>query len=102
MQNSLLELYKYQQSVNTGSIGTAFLEDSFINNTNCASDFSCKMTLLDNISVDILEKCNVNQLYVIGSIDSPLNSPNYYVEELDITDVGSLRYLVGLTKILEV
>ena len=102
MQNSLLELYKYQQSVNTGSIGTAFLEDSFINNTNCASDFSCKMTLLDNISVDILEKCNVNQLYVIGSIDSPLNSPNYYVEELDITDVGSLRYLVGLTKTLEV
>lgn len=102
MQNALLELYKYQQSVNTGSIGTTFLEDSFINNTNCASDFSCKMTLLDNISVDILEKCNVNQLYVIGGIDSPLNSPNYYVEELDITDVGSLRYLVGLTKTLEV
>ena len=102
MQNSLLELYKYQQSVNTGSIGTAFLEDSFINNTNCASDFSCKMTLLENISVDILEKCNVNQLYVIGGIDTPLDSPNYYVEELDITDVGSLRYLVGLTKTLEV
>lgn len=102
MQNSLLELYKYQQSVNTGSIGTAFLEDSFINNTNCASDFSCKITLLDNISVDILEKCNVNQLYVIGNIDTPLNSPNYYVEKLDITDVGSLRYLVGLTKTLEV
>ena len=60
------------------------------------------MTLLDNISVDILEKCNVNQLYVIGSIDTLLNSPNYYAEELDITDVGSLRYLVGLTKTLEV
>jgi len=102
MQNALLELYKYQQSVNTGSIGTAFLEDSFISNTNCAADFSCKMTLLDNISVNTLEKCNVNQLYIIGDIDTRLDSPNYYVEELDVADVGSLRYLVGLTKTLEV
>lgn len=102
MQSALLELYKYQQSVNTGSIGTVFLEESFINNTNCAADFSCKMTLLENITVDTLEKCNVNQLYIIGGIDNSLDSSNYYVEELEVTDINSLRYLVGLTKTLEV
>ena len=102
MQQVLLELYKYQQSVNTGLVGTAFLGDSFINNTNCPTTFSCKISLLKNITVDILEKCNVNQLYFIGRYDGSLDSANYSAEELDIPDINTLRYLVGLTRTLEV
>lgn len=102
MQNTLLELYQYQQTANTGLVGTTFVPDSFINNDTCTSDFSYKITLLNNVSVDLLEKCNINQLYLIGKTDISLSSPNYYVDELDVTDVNTLRYLVGLTKTLEV
>lgn len=102
MQQSLLELYKYQQQVNTGSVGDVFIEDSFINNTACPSGFVCKMTLLGNITIDVLEKCKVNQLYIIGNVDKLLSSPNYYTESLEVTDIGSLRYLVGLARTPEV
>ena len=102
MQSTLLELYKYQEPVNTGYLGSVFLEDSFISNTNCSPNFSCKIALLSKISVGVLEKCNVNQLYIIGSIDTSFDSPNYYIEQLDIADISSLRYLVGLTRTLEV
>ena len=76
MQKTLISLYNYQKSVNTGLIGKSFVSDCFINNKNCPMDFVCKMTLLENISVDILEKCNVNQLYIINKISKWLDSIN--------------------------
>lgn len=102
MQTALLELYKYQRQVNTGLLGTEFVADNFINNKNCASDFSCKMAVLQNISAGILEQCNANQVYLIGDIDMDLSSPNYSIEELDVPDINTVRYLVGLSKVLEV
>ncbi len=102
MQKTLISLYNYQKSVNTGLIGKSFVSDCFINNKNCPMDFVCKMTLLENISVDILEKCNVNQLYIINKISKSLDSINYCVEELDISNINTIKYLVGLSKTLEV
>lgn len=102
MQKSLLSLYKYQKSVNTGFVGNTFVGDSFINNKNCPADFVCKMALLEDISVDILEKCQVNQVYIVGTITEQLNSINYFIEELDVPDINTLRYLVGLSRTLEV
>ena len=102
MQKTLLALYKYQKSVNTGLIGNTFVADSFVNNKNCSADFVCKMALLENITVDILEQCQVNQLYIVGTINESLDSVNYFVEELDVPNVNTIRYLVGLSKTLEV
>lgn len=102
MQKTLLALYKYQKSVNTGLIGNIFVADSFVNNKNCSADFVCKMALLENISVDILEQCQVNQLYIVGTINESLDSVNYFVEELDVPNINTIRYLVGLSKTLEV
>lgn len=102
MQSALLELYKYQRPVNTGLVGNVFIVDSFINNTNCPSDFVCKMAMLQHITVDILEQCRVNQVYIVGKCDVPLQSVNYNIEELDITDINILRYLIALSKTLEV
>ena len=101
MQKTLLALYKYQKSVNTGLIGNTFVADSFVNNKNCSADFVCKMALLENISVDILEQCQVNQLYIVGTINESLDSVNYFVEELDVPNINTIRYLVGLSKTLE-
>ena len=101
MQKALLELYKYQKQVNTGLIGNAFVADNFINDKNCSSDFACKMALLSNISVDVLEKCRVNQLYIIGTINKQLQSVNYFVEELDVSNINEIKYLVGLSRKLE-
>lgn len=50
MQNVIMELYKYQQPVNTGMVGTQFVEDSFINDTNCSSNYVCKITEFNHIS----------------------------------------------------
>lgn len=102
MQKTLLALYKYQKSVNTGLIGSTFIADSFVNNKNCSADFVCKMALLEHISVDILEQCQVNQLYIVGMINEALDSVNYSVEKLDVPNINTLKYLVGLSKTLEV
>jgi hypothetical protein len=59
------------------------------------------MTLLDNTSTDLLEKCNVNQLFIVGNIDVSCISNNYFLEKLDIEDIKTLRYLVGLATTLE-
>lgn len=101
MQTALLELYKYQRQVNTGLLGIEFVPDNFINNKNCASDFSCKMAVIRNINRDMLERCNANQVYIIGDIDMDLSSPNYFIEELDVPDINAVRYLVGLSNALE-
>lgn len=101
MQKTLLALYKYQKSVNTGLIGNIFVADSFVNNKNCPADFVCKITLLENISIDILEQCQINQLYIVGMIHESLDSVNYIVEELDVPNINTIRYLVGLSKTLE-
>lgn len=102
MQKTLLELYKYQKSVNTGLIGNTFVTDSFVNNKNCPADFVCKMALLQDISVNVLEQCQVNQLYIVGTICKSLDSANYFVEKLDVSNINIIRYLVGLSKTLEV
>ena len=101
-QSVLLGLHQHQKPANYGTIGDCFIEESFINNTNCPSNFSCKVTSEKNITTRILEKCQVNQLYIIGKPDEEYNSPNYFVETLDVENVDELRYLVGLSRKLEV
>lgn len=102
MQSALIELYKYQRSVNTGFVGNTFVEDSFIYNRNCPPDFSCKMAVLKNITVNTLEQCQVNQVYIIGKNESGgLHSVNFYTEELDVADINAVRYLIALSTTLE-
>ena len=104
MQNVLLDLYKYQKSANTGLVGTTFVEDCFVNNQNCPPGFVCKITMLGNINANILEQCNVNQLYIVGGrteLPQDLTSADYTLEELNISDINALKYLVGLTKTME-
>ena len=101
MQSVLLELYKYQRPVNTGLVGSAFVADSFIDCKNCSPDFVCRIALLKDMTIDILEKCQVNQLYIIGGNELSLVSPNFFVEELNVPDIGTLKYLVGLSRSLE-
>ena len=103
LQKIILELYKYQKYVNSGIVGNSFVGDNFINNLTCTNEISCKMTLLKNINVDLLEKCKVSQLYVIGNVleTENLKSYNYILENLDVDNVYLLKYLVGLEKTLE-
>lgn len=101
MNKTILGLYNYQKHVNSGMIAQSFMADSFINNTGCSNQISCKMTLLENATTDLLEKCNVNQLFIVGNIDVNCISSNYFLEKLDIEDIKTLRYLVGLTNTLE-
>jgi hypothetical protein len=101
-QSVLLGLYKYQKPANNGAIGDCFIEESFVNNTNCPSNFSCKVTSAKNITTRILEMCQVNQLYIIGRTDEEYNSSNYFVETLDVENIDALKYLVGLSRKLEV
>ena len=104
MQSVLLELYKYQKSANTGLVGTAFIKDSFVNNHNCPPGFVCKIAILENINANILEQCNVNQLYIVGSkteLPQDFTSADYTLEELNISDINALKYLVGLTRTME-
>lgn len=102
MQSVIIGLHKYQKSVNCGMVGSAFLAESFINNFDCSPDFVCKVALLMNIDVDLLEKCNVNQLYIVGNAMNALESVNYSVEVIDVEEINILRYLVGLDKVMEV
>ncbi len=101
LQNILVGLYNYQKPVNTGLIGNTFIPDCFINNKSCAPDFVCKITQIQNISVPILEQCQVNQLYIIGKTESDFKSESYFVEYLDVSDISTLKYLVGLSLKLE-
>lgn len=101
-QSILLGLHQYQKPANYGTIGDCFIEESFINNTNCPSNFSCKVTSEKNITTRILERCQVSQLYIIGKTDEEYNSPHYFVETLDVENIDELRYLVGLSRKLEV
>lgn len=94
-------MYKYQRPVNSGLVGNTFVADSFINSKSCSPDFVCRIALLKDITIDILEKCQVNQLYIIGGNESSLVSPNYLIEELDVPDISTLKYLVGLSRSLE-
>ncbi len=102
MNNVILSLHRYQKSINSGNVANRFVASSFVNDTDCASDFICKITLLKNINSDILESCNVNQSYIIGSINRELVSSHFITEKLDIKDMQVLRYLIGLDKTWEV
>lgn len=101
-QSVLLGLYQYQKPANYGTIGDCFVEDSFVNNTNCPPNYSCKITLEKNITTGILERCQVNQLYIIGKTVETFDSTNYFIETLDVENVNALRYLIGLSRKLEV
>ena len=101
MQNVIIELYKYQQPVNTGMVGMQFVDDSFINDNNCPHNYVCKISQLCNISTDVLERCHVNQLFIVGSIDMSLESKNYFTELLAVSTTDELRYLVGVSRTLE-
>ena len=59
------------------------------------------MTQIQNISSEILEKCRVNQLYIIGENGYSLESSNYSIEYLDVADTATLKYLVWLSMRLE-
>jgi hypothetical protein len=102
IQKVILGLHKYQKSVNSGFVGNVFMPDSFINNTDCSEGFVCKVASLQNINVEILESCYVNQLYIIGNVGTELSSSNYYAEQVEIEKINELRYLINLDKNLEV
>lgn len=102
MQRVILGLHKYQKAVNSGMVGNTFLAESFIKNTDCSPEFVCKIALLENIDPNLLEQCNVNQLYIVGSTLFALESMSYSVEMLDIEEINVLKYLVGLDKVVEV
>ena len=95
-------LHKYQKAVNSGLVGNVFMPDSFVNNTDCSSEFVCKIASLENITTTIFESCNVNQLYIIGDVSAELSSSNYYTEQIEIEELNVLRYLVNLERNLEV
>lgn len=101
MQKLILGLYNYQQSVNSGLVCNEFFANSFIHNTDCSPDFVCKVISLINVNIEILEACKVNQLYIIGEVNTELNSSNYYTEQIEIDELNVLRYLINLEKTLE-
>ena len=78
------------------------MPDSFVNNTDCSSEFVCKIASLENVTTAIFESCNVNQLYIIGDVSAELSSSNYYTEQIEIEELNVLRYLVNLERNLEV
>lgn len=101
IKDVIISLHNYQQSVNSGVVAGTFMEDSFVNNTDCAANFKCKITSLRNITDDLLEKCQVNQLFWVGKMPIPFNSGQFIKELLDIQDIHTLKYLVGLERTLE-
>jgi len=101
-QSVILGLYQYQKKVNTGMVGSSFVEDTFVNSTDCSPDYVCKIASEKDITVNILEKCHVNQFYIVGKAREAFNSPCYFVETLDVENINSLKYLIGLVKKLEV
>ena len=101
IRDIIISLYNYQQSVNSGVVAGTFMEDSFVNNTDCAANFKCKITSLRNITDNLLERCQVNQLFWVGKMPIPFNSRQFTKELLDIQDLHTLKYLVGLETTLE-
>ena len=101
MQDIIMELYKYQQPVNSGMVGSQFIKESFINDNNCSNNYVCKIAQLSNIDRYVLEQCHVNQLYIVGTVETSLENNNYFVEFLTVSTVDELRYLVGLSKNME-
>lgn len=97
----IISLYKYQQPVNSGQVAGVFMEDSFVNNTDCAANFQCKITSLRNISDKLLERCQVNQLFWVGKMPIPFLSEQFTKELLDVPDLHTLKYLIGLETTLE-
>lgn len=57
--------------------------------------------IVKKITIDLLEKCNVNQLYIVGNILEDFSNCNYIIENIDIEEVQVLKYLVGIEKTLE-
>lgn len=102
MNAIIISLLKYQKHVNTGQVVGTFVENSFINNSDCAPDFVCKIARLSDMSDDILEKCKVNQLFWIGTLPIKFNSTLFEKEVLDMIDMHNLKYLFGLENTLEV
>ena len=100
--NSLIqELFRYQVTVNNGMVGDLFLEESFVNNTNCSGNFSAKIASLDKANAEILQKMQVNYLLYVGYHRNPLFSICFRTEILGIKSIPELRYLVGIDKTLE-
>lgn len=97
----IISLHRYQIYVNTGMVAGVFLDDSFVSNTDCPSDYKCKITYKDSINAETLVKCNVNQLYWIGTGPIQLRSDHFTCELLEIKKIKTLRYLIGLDKVLE-
>lgn len=101
LKNVIISLHKYQQPVNSGRVAEVFMEDSFVNNTDCAPNFKCKITSLCNVTDNLLERCQVDQLFWVGKMPIPFNSEQFTKELLDIHDLHTLKYLVGLENTLE-
>lgn len=101
LKDVIISLYKYQQPVNSGQVAGVFMEDSFVNNTDCAANFQCKITSLRNISDKLLERCQVNQLFWVGKMPIPFLSEQFTKELLDVPDLHTLKYLIGLETTLE-
>ena len=102
MNNVIMSLHKYQKPVNTGQIAGTFMENSFINNTDCAADFVCKIARLSDINDNILEKCKVNQMFWIGALPIKFESFMFEKEVIDIVNMHNLKYLFGLESTMEV
>ena len=101
IKDIIISLHNYQQSVNSGVVAGVFMEDSFVNNTDCAANFKCKITSLRNIDDRLLERCQVDQLFWVGKMPILFNSEQFTKELLDIQDLHTLKYLVGLETTLE-
>ena len=100
MNKTITSLFRYQVTVNNGLVGSGFDKDSFINNSNCASGFSLKITLYQNITVEMLQQCKLNYLLYIGEQHEPISDSCFRTEMLGISSIPELRYLVGLDKTL--
>jgi len=87
----------YKMTINNGYVVVdKFSEDCFINNTNCAADFSMKITLAQNIDSEMLQRCGVNYLYYVGSHSEQIHNSCFRTESLGISTISELRYLVKL------
>lgn len=96
-----LHLYNYQKTYCNGMIGGDFIENEFVNPTNCSQDYCIKLTEINNISKELLKKCHVNQLFIVGYDILDFIDNSYTVKQLNIDSVKELNYLIGITKVLE-
>lgn len=101
MNETITRLFRYQITVNNGLVGSAFDKDSFVNNTNCPIEFSLKITLYKNITVEILQQCQLNHLLYIGEQQEPMSDSCFRTEMLGISSITELKYLVALDKTLK-